>query len=308
MRTVIAMMMAAGMAFSAAPAGFAATSPGAKPAAKKPSAPAKPAAKPKPKSTTVVNAQPVKPYDAQGRPIVRAASAIVVDAWTGRVLFEKDADARRPPASTQKLLTALIVAEDGGLDQPMTIQPSDTWAEPTKLYLKAGEVYTRRQMLEMLLIRSMNDCALALARDNAGSVERFASRMNAKARELGAVSSNFVNPNGLPAPGQYSSARDMAKIARAAYRNPTIRSIVNRQSVTFRYADGRMRTFTNTNRLLGQFAACNGMKTGYTNAAGRCLISSARANGRDVLVVVLGSTSAEIWRESALLLNWGLRA
>jgi len=151
----------------------------------------------------------------------------------------------------------------------------------------------------------MNDVARCLARDNAGNIEQFAAKMNAKARLLGMANSNFVNPNGLPAAGQYSTARDMAKVAMAAYRSPIIRSIVRIKTLTWNYNNGRTRTFENTNRVLLNYALCNGMKTGYTEAAGHCLISSASYNGRDVIVVVLGD-SKQVWNDSYRLLNWGL--
>ena len=122
-------------------------------------------------------------------------------------------------ASTQKLLTSLIVAEAGDLDHKVRVEASDTWAEPTMLYVKPGEQYSRYDFLNVLLVHSMNDVARALARDNAGSIESFAQRMNNKAVQLGMHDSNFVNPNGLPVPGQYSTARDMAQVAMAAYRN-----------------------------------------------------------------------------------------
>lgn len=239
-------------------------------------------------------------------PQTRAAAVVVIDARSGEVLMAKNPDGRRAPASTQKLLTALLVAETGNLDRPITIVPSDTWAEPTKLGFEPKDVYTRRQLLEALLVHSMNDAARALARDNAGSVEAFAEKMNAKAAQLGMENSNFVNPNGLPAAGQYSTARDMAKIARAAYANNTIRQIVSMKNLLFRYADGRVEQFQNTNRILRSAPFCNGMKTGYTSSAGKCLICSGSSNGRDVIVVTLGSTSAQIWKESYALLAWGL--
>jgi D-alanyl-D-alanine carboxypeptidase (penicillin-binding protein 5/6) len=240
-----------------------------------------------------------------GPPMIQGQCCIVVDARTGEVLHEKNADHMRPVASTQKLLTALIVAESGDLDETVTVQASDTWAEPAKLYLKPGERYQRYKLLQILLVKSMNDVARCLARDNAGNIEQFAAKMNAKARLLGMANSNFVNPNGLPAAGQYSTARDMAKVAMAAYRSPIIRSIVRTKTLTWNYNNGRTRTFENTNRVLLNYALCNGMKTGYTEAAGHCLVSSASYNGRDVIVVVLGD-SKQVWNDSYRLLNWGL--
>ncbi len=249
-----------------------------------------------------------EPESVGGVPQVRAASVLVIDAMTGRVLHEKNADQHRPAASTQKLLTALLIAEAGDLDYQIVIQPSDTWAEPTKLYFKPGERYSRRQLLEVLLVHSMNDAARALARDNAGSVEAFANRMNQRAASLGMAESHFVNPNGLPSPGQFSTARDLARLAQAAYANGTIRRIVAMKSVTFRYADGRVREFKSTNQVLRNAPFCNGMKTGYTEAAGKCLIASGASNGRDVIAVLLGDTVQTIWRDAYLLLAWGFSA
>lgn len=231
---------------------------------------------------------------------------MVIDARTGEILYEKNADQHRAPASTQKLLTALIVAERGYLDQSITIMPSDTYAEPTKLGLKAGETYRRIDLLRALLVKSPNDVARALARDAGGSLEGFAQMMNQRARIAGAFNSNFRNPNGLPDPAQYSTARDLAAIARAAYANGTIRSIVSLPQYVFRFADGRTRELENTNKVLKRLPYCNGMKTGYTDAAGSCLISSAARPGRDVIVVMLGHKKPRIWQDSAALLTWAL--
>ena len=245
-------------------------------------------------------------YTPDGIPKTSAASVIVEDANTGKILYEKNADQIRPAASTQKLLTALIVAESGFLDRPVTVQPTDTMAEPVKLNIKAGDTYQRIDLLRALLVKSPNDVARCLARDNAGSVEAFAEAMNRRAQGLGAVHSHFVNPNGLPVPGQYSSARDLALIARAAYANSTIRSIVCLPQLVFRYANGRTRELENTNKLLRRLPYCNGMKTGYTDAAGKCLIASGSRAGREVIVVVLGDSSSRVWRDASALLSWGL--
>jgi serine-type D-Ala-D-Ala carboxypeptidase (penicillin-binding protein 5/6) len=245
-------------------------------------------------------------YTPEGIPKTSASSVIVVDANTGKILYEKNADQFRAPASTQKLLTALIVAESGFLDRPVTVQPTDTMAEPVKLNIKAGDTYQRIDLLRALLVKSPNDVARCLARDNAGSVEAFAEVMNRRAQQLGAVHSHFVNPNGLPMPGQYSTARDLALIARAAYANPTIRSIVCLPQLVFRFANGRTRELENTNKLLRRLPYCNGMKTGYTDSAGKCLIASGTRPGRDVIVVVLGDTSSRVWRDASALLSWSL--
>ena len=254
-------------------------------------------------SALVASASPA----AAAPPDVHGTSAILVDVRSGRVLYNKNSREPRAVASTQKLLTALIVAEDGDLAKLVTIMPQDTAVSPTKLYLKPGQKYSRQELLNALLVKSANDVACALARDNAGSIEQFAVKMNARAREMGASASNFINPNGLPVEGQHSTARDMAIIARNAYNNMVIRRIVATKSFEFRFADGRVRELVNTNRVLRTVPFCNGMKTGYTDAAGHCLVASGQGNGRDVIAVVLGSSKSDVWTDSRQLLEWGLR-
>ena len=239
-------------------------------------------------------------------PIITAESAVLFDANTGRVIYKKNENERRAVASTQKLLTALIVAESGDLSAPVVIEQTDMMAAPTKLYVKTGERYTRQQLLTALLIKSPNDVARALARDNAGSIEDFAAKMNARMARMGGESSHFVNPNGLPADDQYSTARDMARVARAAYFNPLLREIMRTKHCMFRYATGKTIPLQNTNRVLRTYSFCNGMKTGYTDAAGHCLVSSGSWGGKDMIAVVLGSNKARVWQESALLLAYGL--
>jgi D-alanyl-D-alanine carboxypeptidase (penicillin-binding protein 5/6) len=240
-----------------------------------------------------------------GIPITHAASVIVLDARTGQVLYQKNADERRAAASTQKLLTGLIVAESGSLNQEVTVDISDTWAEPVKLNIQPGQTYRRADLLQIMLVHSVNDVARCLARDNSGSIEAFADRMNRKAALLGMTDSHFVNPNGLPIPDQYSTARDLSKVAFAAYHNPLIRSIVCQKEVLFQYSDGRVRKFDNTNHVLLKYPLCNGMKTGYTDAAGHCLISSASNGSRDIISVVLGD-NGYVWKDSYALLQWAI--
>ncbi len=266
-----------------------------------------PAVRAMPAAARALPVEPTPPASlSSGVPATRAAAVIVVDARTGAVLYEKNADSQRAAASTQKLLTALVVAERGYLDRPVTVMPVDTYAEPTKLNIKAGETYQRIDLLRALLVKSCNDVARCLARDAGGDLDSFAELMNEKARSLGATNSHFMNPNGLPIPGQYSTARDLSLIARAAYANPTIRSIVRLPNLVFRYADGRTRELENTNKVLKRLPYCNGMKTGYTDAAGHCLISSGARPGRDVIAVVLGDNTPNVWTDSAALLSWAL--
>lgn len=238
-------------------------------------------------------------------PPVAAESVIVIDPISGRVLYAKNADQRRPVASTQKLVTALVTM-DGNVDKPVTISADDTRCEPTKLYLKPGEVHTRRELLRVLMVKSANDVGRALARDIGGSQEGFAEMMNRKAAQLGMRNSHFLNPHGLPQEGQYSTARDMAIAARSAWRNQTIHSFTSLRSTTFRHSDGQVKTLQNTNKLLKRVPYCDGLKTGTTDAAGRCLISSGTLGSRSAIVVVLKSNSANIWNDSEKLLRWSL--
>ena len=201
-----------------------------------------------PATTQDEDAAPVDlgPVDPNRPPNVQARGVIVIDARTGQTLYEKNADEPRQIASTTKLMTALLITESGHLSDEVTVEPIDTICEPTKLYFKPGEHYARGALLYALLVHSCNDVARCLARDNAGSIESFANRMTARAASLGAVNTRFVNPNGLPAPGedQHSTARDLSKIARVVYGNPTLRPIMATQHLQFQYArrqDGRVR-------------------------------------------------------------------
>jgi D-alanyl-D-alanine carboxypeptidase (penicillin-binding protein 5/6) len=240
-------------------------------------------------------------------PVIRAESYLLIDARTGALLAARNPDQRRAVASTQKLVTALVVLDAGNLDRSVTIQSSDIQVEPTRLGIAPGQTYTRRNLLYAFLIKSANDVAKVLARDNAGSSAAFAERMNAKMRQLGATASNFRNPHGLTEPGQYSTARNMARVAMAAYQNPVIRDAVARKYYKFTFSNGKSVTLQNTNKLLGVMPGCNGMKTGYTVASGRCLISSANSQGRHVILVQLGTKTQYIFDDARTLMSWGLR-
>ncbi|RYD22957.1 MAG: D-alanyl-D-alanine carboxypeptidase, partial [Verrucomicrobiaceae bacterium] len=218
----------------------------------------------------------------------------------------KNADAPRAVASTQKIITALCVLDAGNIDKAVNIESSDGACEPTKLGLKAGETYSRRELLKVLMVKSANDVARCLARDVGGDQESFAALMNQKCASLGMRNSHFRNPHGLTEPGQYSTARDMAIAARAAYRSPLIRSYTATKAFTFRFNDGRTRLLENTNKVLKTLPYCDGLKTGTTNASGRCLVSSGSLNGRSVIVVVLKSNTPNIWSDSTKLLRWAL--
>jgi serine-type D-Ala-D-Ala carboxypeptidase (penicillin-binding protein 5/6) len=235
-----------------------------------------------------------------------AQSAAVVDSYSGEFLYAKNPDAKEYPASSTKILTALIVIEAGNLDQVVTVAPEDTKVEPSSLNLKPGQQFTRRQLLFGMLLKSANDVAMCLARDNAGSVPAFAEKMNLRAAELGATSSHFVNPHGLHDPNHYTTAHDLVLIARAAMQQPLFRQIVSTIYYTWRTPNGEVDQLRNHNRLLRHFAGCNGLKTGYTRAAQQVLVSSALRGGHEVVAVVLHTDKPGIWVDSKTLLTYGL--
>ncbi|TDU81768.1 D-alanyl-D-alanine carboxypeptidase (penicillin-binding protein 5/6) [Prosthecobacter fusiformis] len=244
-------------------------------------------------------------------PQISADRVIVIDAASDEIMFEKNPDKRGAIASTTKLLTALLVVEAGELDKIVTVEESDTQCSPVRIGLKAGEQYTRRQLLTAMLVKSSNDIAQALARDNAGSVEAFAAKMNEKCLALGLQDSHYVNPHGLPARNgdePFSTARDLSAIAKACDVQPAIREIVKLQSYSFKWPNGRVTELSNTNRVLRSAGYCDGMKTGYTDAAGYCLVASGERNGKRRIVVVLNDTEGGVWRDAQALLDWALKA
>ena len=257
------------------------------------------------KITALVLACTTTPLFGQTLNVV-AQSAAVVDSYSGDFLFAKNENAKQYPASSTKILTALIVIESGDLDHLVTVDLADTKVEPSSLGLKPGEQYTRRQLLFGLLLKSANDVAMALARDNAGSVSAFAEKMNLRAAQLGATSSHFANPHGLHDPNHYTTAHDLVLIGRAAMQQPLFREIVSTVYYTWRAPSGQINQLRNHNRLLRHFAGCNGLKTGYTRIAQQVLVSSALRGGHEVISVVLHTDKPGIWDDSKALLSYGL--
>lgn len=244
-------------------------------------------------------------------PQISAERSIVIDPSSDDVIFEKNADKRGAIASTTKIMTGLLVVEGGSLDQIITVEKSDTQCAPVRLGLREGETYTRHQLLSAVLVKSSNDIAQALARDNAGSVAAFVEKMNTKAKELGLQNTHFVNPHGLPGltdDQPYSTARDLAVIAKMADKMPEIREIVKLQTYKFKKPDGKVLDLPNTNRVLRTAAYCDGMKTGYTDAAGYCLVATGERNGRRRIVVILNDTESGVWKDAQALLDWALKA
>ena len=243
-----------------------------------------------------------QPMDA---PSIRAKSAIMIDAQSGKTLYEKNADERLSVASTQKLLTAMEVIAEGGLEQDVQVTIWDQLQPPTKLGLIAGTSHRRLDLLGAMLVSSANDAASALANAADGSYGDFISRMNSRADRLGAKHSLFLNPHGLDMPGQHSTARDAAIIAYHAYRVPLIRHFAAQEMIPFSYGDGRTVLLENTNILLwNRPAYFNGLKSGFTIEGGKCLVASAKYDGREILIVLLSSTQEEVFRDAKRLFRW----
>lgn len=234
-----------------------------------------------------------------------ARGAIALDSWSGLPLFEKNADTRFYPASTTKIMTALLVIESGGLEQEVEITADDARVGESSLSIRPGERFTRRQMLYGLLLKSANDVAHALGRDNAGSIAEFAAKMNRRAEELGCSDTRFQNPHGLHHPNHYTTPRDLSLIARAAMAQPLFRQIVATRSAPWTGERGSI-TLTNHNRLLEKFPGCIGVKTGYTIPAQQVLASAAQKEGREAIAIVMHTDKPGIWEDSAKLLHFAL--
>ena len=227
-----------------------------------------------------------------------AQSAILLDANSGRVLYEKNADERALIASTTKIMTALIVCEQCNVLDRMRIPKEAVGIEGSSIYLQEGEVLTIQDLLYGLMLHSGNDAAVALAIYCGGTVEGFAQLMNDKAQRLGLTNTRFENPNGLDSPGHYSTARDMAVLAAYAMENPIFAQTVSAKTVT-----AGKRTFRNHNKLLWRFEGADGVKTGFTKAAGRILVSSATRLGRRLIAVTIRDRND--WNDHAQMLNDG---
>lgn len=227
-----------------------------------------------------------------------AQKAIVMDAQTGRVLYEKAADSRSLIASTTKIMTALIVCEQCNVLDRMRIPKEAVGIEGSSMYLREGEVLTIQELLYGLMLHSGNDAAVALAIYCGGTVEGFAQLMNDKAHRLGMTGTHFENPNGLDSPGHYSTARDMAVLSAYAMENPIFAKTVSTKTVS---VTGRR--LSNHNKLLWRFEGADGVKTGFTKAAGRILVSSALRQGRRLIAVTMNDPND--WRDHEAMLENG---
>ncbi len=225
-----------------------------------------------------------------------AKSAVVMEGVSETVLYEKNADEKLPQASTTKIMTALIVLESADMEQKITVSASAAAVEGSQLGLTAGDQLTVSDLLYVLMLKSGNDAAEALAEGIGGSVEKFVAKMNEKAAELGLKNTQFQNPHGLPAEGHYTTARDLARLTAEALENPEFCKIVSAKQVKLTYKN---MVIANSNKLLGNCEGVFGVKTGFTKKAGRCLVTAAERKGVRLICVTLNDGND--WRDHSNL-------
>ena len=245
------------------------------------------------------------PVLARGLPQLSARSAVLIDVETGQVLYNKHMHLKSFPASLTKVLTTIIALEEGNPQELVKVSRRAAYQEGSSIYLQEGEKIKLLDLLYGVMLASGNDAAVAVAEHIAGSIEDFAVMMNAKAREMGALNSNFINPSGLPDPDHYSTAYDLAMIMRYALKNGIFREITATRNKTIPWADNDWgRGLRNHNKLLWQYDDITGGRPAY-RAAGRCLVASAKREGREVVAVILNAP--DDWLDVRRLLDYGLK-
>lgn len=241
---------------------------------------------------------------AEDLPAVKATAAILINSETNEVLYSKNSHQKMAPASTTKIMTAILALENGDLNQKIKISYNAATKPPTSMHLHQGEEQTLRNLLYGLLLSSGNDAATAIAEGIAGTEAKFAGMMNEKAKELGMQDTNFKNASGLPAEGHYTTAYDLAILTSYALKNRFFAEIVQTKVATVPNSRSRItRPLTNHNKLLWQYPYTTGVKTGYTRKAGRCLVASACQNKITLISVVLKSDT--MYNDSIRLFNYG---
>ncbi len=237
-------------------------------------------------------------------PSVSAKSAVLIEAESGKVLYQQNAFVRMPMASTTKIMTALVAIESGNIERTVSVSPDAVGIEGSSVYLYPHEKLTLEQLLYALLLESANDAATAIAIEVAGSVESFAALMNQKAEALGLVSTHFTNPHGLDHEEHYTTAYDLARISAYALKNETFRTICSttRKTIPLKGDEGT-RVLVNHNKLLSRYEGAIGIKTGFTKKSGRCLVSAAERDGLTLVAVTLSAPND--WNDHAAMLDFG---
>lgn len=241
---------------------------------------------------------------SQDEPTANSKHVVVIDRKTLSILYEKSAFDKTAMASTTKIMTCIIALENSDLNKIITVSKKASSIHGSTLGLKENMQISMQDLLYGLMLRSGNDCAIAIAEEISGSVENFSNIMNQKAKELNLENTNFVTPHGLDNPNHYTTAYELALLTDYALKNENFRNIVSCKTYTFNF-DGYSKTINNTNELLGNLSGVYGVKTGFTFEAGRCLVSSCKRNDLDIIVVVLGADTKKIrTQDSYNLINY----
>lgn len=225
----------------------------------------------------------------QNPPEISARNAVLIELNSGKVLYEKNADEKAYPASITKIMTALLAIDYGDLNKKVKISQNAEGIEGSSIYLEKGEKILLRDLLYGLMLRSGNDAAVAISEVIGGTTENFVSMMNKRACEIGAKNTHFMNPSGLHHKEHYTTAKDMAMIARAAMKNPEFKTIVKAKSWKTERGNGKYNYFYNKNKVVYQYESGTGIKIGYTKAAGRTLVASSEKNGMELICVVMNA-------------------
>ncbi len=240
-------------------------------------------------------------------PKVDAEAAVLMVAGTRRILYAINPDAIMYPASTTKIMTALVALERGKPDSVVTVSSRAAGCEGSSLELRAGDRLNFRDLLYGMMLVSGNDASEAVAEHIAGSVPAFVEMMNSRTQQMGLINTHFANPHGLPDPNNhYSSAKDLALITAQALQNPEFARIVATRDYAVPFKNRGSVSVSNTNKFLRSYPGASGVKTGYTQAAGDCLVASARRGGVQLIVVLLNDD--ERWGDAAKLLDYGFAA
>ena len=248
----------------------------------------------------------VAPAIAAEPPEITGETAVLMDAQNFQILYEKDMHKRMYPASTTKILTGIIAIENGEMSDLIRLSWQAVHTEGTHIGLQEGEQLTLKDLLYALLLNSANDAAEAIAEHYGKSVENFATVMNKKAVEIGAVHSHFVNPHGLPDENHYTTAYDLALIGQYAMQNEKFREIVKEKTMTISRVDPDAQKYlANHNKMLWNYDGTIGIKSGYTVIAGQCIVSEAKRNDRELIAVVLKSQGNDIWSDTKKLFDYG---
>lgn len=243
-------------------------------------------------------------------PEITGETAALIDAQTGKLLYGKEEHKRMYPASTTKVLTALLALKNAKLNDLVTVGPKAIHAGGTSMWLAEGEQLTMEELLYALMLNSANDAGVAIAEHIAGSVEDFAVMSNKEAKEIGAKNTNFTNPHGMPDENHYSTAYDLALIGRRAMQNKEFRKIVATVHHEIPRVDPEAQKYLfNHNKLIWSkvygYKGATGLKTGYTVQAGQCIVASAEREGRELIAVVLRSEGSYLWTDAKKLLDYG---